>query len=106
MPNLINVFHASSSWSKNSAKAKKSQTDEERRAEVVRVLQGQIPAIALSESGREGGVGEKGDMEWGTCLVFSCLADCCREKVGEGKIEWKEVKAGWKEEFVLVQWDI
>ncbi|KAF9511263.1 hypothetical protein BS47DRAFT_1373118 [Hydnum rufescens UP504] len=91
MPNLINVFHSSSS--KNLAKAKKSQTDEERRAEVARVLQG-------------GGVGKKGDMEWGTCLVFSCLADCCREKVGEGKIEWKEVKAGWKEEFVLVQWDV
>jgi len=106
MPNLINVFHALSSLSKNSAKAKKSQTDEERRVEVARVLHGQTPAIALSESGREGGEGEKGDMEWGTCLVFSCLADCCREKVGEGKIEWKEVKAGWKEEFVLVQWDV
>ena len=34
----------------------------------------------------------KGGMEWGTCLVFSCGADC------RG--------AEWAEEAVYVQWDV
>jgi len=89
MPNLINVFRAASA----SGKEKKGkQTDEERRAEVARFLKGE------EEEG--GKTGEKGSMEWGTCMIFSCVGDCCRTEDGK-----KEVKAGWSEEFVLVQWD-
>ncbi len=41
---------------------------------------------------------EKCGMEWGTCLIFSCEKDCCRE-------DGQEVKEVWREEVVYVQWD-
>lgn len=88
MPNLINVFRSSAS--SNASNKKKKMTDEERRADVARLLAGSNDA-AVSE--------EKGDMEWGTCMVFTCLADCARGADG------KDVKAVWAEEVVLVQWD-
>lgn len=95
MPNLINVFREARKAQQSKAKAgAKTQTDEERRAEVARLLRGE----EVPEQG-------EGDMEWGTILVFSCIKDCCRaDATGDGK-GWTDVKAAWKGEHVLVQWD-
>jgi pre-rRNA-processing protein TSR4 len=41
-------------------------------------------------------------MEWGTCLVFTCEKDCCQESASAGSGELKEC---WREEIVLVQWE-
>jgi pre-rRNA-processing protein TSR4 len=41
-------------------------------------------------------------MEWGTCLVFTCENDCCMD-VEAGKK--RELKECWREEVVLVQWE-
>lgn len=60
----------------------KKLDDDARKKEIMRVLKG--------EGGDEGGEG----MEWGTCMVFACEDDCSRE---EGT---------WREEVVLVQWDV
>jgi pre-rRNA-processing protein TSR4 len=76
MPNLINIL-------KDSARGpEKHQTDEERRKEVERVLKGEKSV-------------DRTGMGWGTCMVFSCEKDCLEENV----------KDGWREELVLVQWD-
>jgi pre-rRNA-processing protein TSR4 len=71
MPNLINATTADT-------KANKYAT-EEQRVEAVRA------------SLQKGGAGR--GMEWGTCFVFSCAADCCE---GSGQ---------FVEETVLVQWE-
>ncbi|KIK65701.1 hypothetical protein GYMLUDRAFT_39202 [Collybiopsis luxurians FD-317 M1] len=77
MPNLINSLQ-----SKSDREIKMS--DEERRAVIQKVLKGGV---------------EKG-MEWGTCLVFSCENDCRVDA------DSKEMKDVWREEQVLVQWDV
>jgi pre-rRNA-processing protein TSR4 len=41
-------------------------------------------------------------MEWGTCLVFTCENDCCMDVEAAKKRELKEC---WQEEVVLVQWE-
>ncbi|KAI0343142.1 hypothetical protein BDW22DRAFT_1407066 [Trametopsis cervina] len=81
MPNLINVL------SRAGVKEQRAkQTDEERRKEVERAL--------------KGGTGvERTGMEWGTCMVFSCEQNCCLDN-------GSPVKGCWREEIVLVQWDI
>ncbi|RPD64306.1 hypothetical protein L226DRAFT_533597 [Lentinus tigrinus ALCF2SS1-7] len=79
MPNLINVLKSSQD---GNAQGKK-QTDEERRAEVLKALKGQ------NATGR--------GMEWGTCMIFSCEKDCAATSPGAGTT--------WREEYVLVQWD-
>ncbi|KAI0675435.1 programmed cell death protein 2 [Trametes maxima] len=76
MPNLINVLRTPPP-----ADAGKKLTDAERRAEVMRALKGSVAS--------------KG-MEWGTCMVFSCEKDCAGTKEG----------SSWREEYVLVQWDV
>ncbi|KAH7103804.1 programmed cell death protein 2 [Auriculariales sp. MPI-PUGE-AT-0066] len=76
MPNLINILKSSSAATK--------QTDEQRKAELERVLS------------RKGVTDERGTMEWGTCLVFSCSKDCT---------DGKEPVAIWREEHVIVQWE-
>lgn len=81
-PNLINVLKK-----KDGEKSKGNQlTDEERRKEVQKLLKG-------------GADIEKAGMEWGTCMIFSCERDCCLEG-GE------KAASCWREEFVLVQWDV
>lgn len=80
MPNLINVLKVHDA---NASDGKKRQTDEERRKEVAELLKGG------NTSGRRG-------MEWGTCIIFSCQKDCCEEKA----------KSVWREEIVLIQWDV
>jgi pre-rRNA-processing protein TSR4 len=75
MPNLINMLRPV-------GEASKKLTDEERRKAVERALKGEDKD-------------EKRGMEWGTCLIFSCLKDCC---VNE--------KEGWMEEEVYIQWDV
>ncbi|TBU60893.1 programmed cell death protein 2 [Dichomitus squalens] len=77
MPNLINVLRSGP----NDAQA--TMTDEERRAEVLKVLKGQ------DAYGRR-------EMEWGTCMIFSCEKDCAVHEVAG---------TTWREEYVLVQWD-
>ncbi len=77
MPNLINVLGS------NQVEGKRSMTDEERRAEVLKALK------------RQGTSGRRG-MEWGTCMVFSCENDCAARN---------EAGSTWREEYVLVQWD-
>ena len=83
MPNLINVLK--SSKNKGKGTTKKEQTDEERRKEVERLL--------------KGGDVERAGMEWGTCLIFSCENDCCVE-------DGTQAKSCWREEEVLIQWDL
>ncbi|KAF5393794.1 hypothetical protein D9757_000383 [Collybiopsis confluens] len=80
MPNLINILRDSS----NKSESKKKMSDEERHAAVQKMLKGGT---------------EKG-MEWGTCMVFSCENDCRVDADG------KELKNVWREEHVLVQWDV
>jgi len=80
MPNLINVLVPAATGIKN-------QTDEERRAEVMRMLK------------RQAKNDEKTGMEWGTCLIFSCQTDCCSAEVDESNREC------WREEHVLIQWE-
>jgi pre-rRNA-processing protein TSR4 len=81
MPNLINVLKG------NDAEKGKNTTDEERRK-------------LLEKSLNSDKCEEKGEMEWGTCMVFSCENDCC---VGDNGSELREC---WREEVVLVQWDV
>lgn len=80
MPNLINVLKAS----QDKVEELKKQTEEERKRAVERALKG-------------------GDgMSWGTAMVFSCEKDCCISTEGERK----ELKECWREEIVLIQWDV
>ncbi|KAK7445469.1 hypothetical protein VKT23_014887 [Stygiomarasmius scandens] len=76
MPNLINVL-------RRRDEKEDKMSEEERRRAVEQALKG------------GGGKG----MEWGTCMVFSCENDCRLE----GGKETKEV---WREERVVVQWDV
>lgn len=82
MPNLINVLEKDAGEKKKG----KQPTDEERRKEVEKVLKG-------------GADVEKAGMEWGTCIIFSCENDCCVE-------DGKESRSCWREEVVLIQWDV
>ncbi|OCH91034.1 hypothetical protein OBBRIDRAFT_792748 [Obba rivulosa] len=79
MPNLINVL-ARPGAERTAEAERKKETDEERRAAVMRALKGE-------------GEGEGTGMEWGTCMVFTCKGDCAGER------------GTWREEVVLVQWD-
>ncbi|KAI0028095.1 programmed cell death protein 2 [Vararia minispora EC-137] len=76
MPNLINVVK---DYGQNVPPEVKD-TEEERREALEKLLKGK------DEDAR--------GMEWGTVLVFTCEKDCC-----------PSVKARWREEHVLVQWD-
>jgi len=78
MPNLINVIE-----DRTDGKNKKLP-DEERRKEI--------------ECALKGGPNSGRGMEWGTVMIFSCEQDCCQTESGSGK-------EGWREEFVMVQWD-
>ncbi|QRV73970.1 20S rRNA accumulation protein 4 [Ceratobasidium sp. AG-Ba] len=71
MPNMINLL-------KRQPDGIGSDDSEEGRKKLV--------AAAL---GGQGGVG----MEWGTCMVFACEADCC------------DGRECWREEEVFVQWE-
>jgi pre-rRNA-processing protein TSR4 len=64
MPNLINAVKPTV--------ATKAISDEERRKQVEKELT------------------NKGGMEWGTCMIFSCEGDC---------------ETVWAEEYVAVQWE-
>lgn len=79
MPNLINVFSTSS--------GNENLTDEQRRQAVEKAL-------------KKGDKDAHGSMEWGTCMVFSCENDCCLDE------HKKESKEAWREEYVLIQWDV
>lgn len=81
MPNLINVLRHI-----DEDKTKK-MTDDERRKVVEKAL-------------KSGDAEEKRGMEWGTCLVFSCENDCCATDDGF------EAREAWREEFVMIQWDV
>ncbi|KAI0691233.1 programmed cell death protein 2 [Cytidiella melzeri] len=81
MPNLINVLKKT-----GEEKEKTKQSDAERRKEVEKVLKGGTNL-------------ERAGMEWGTCIVFSCEKDCCVEAE-------RDVQSCWREEVVLVQWDV
>lgn len=101
MPNLINVLRQARRAREDpdtgdGRKKKKTQTDEERRASVARLLRGEA-----NDSRDE--AAEYGDMEWGTCIVFSCAQNCCRTKSANGN--WSEAQVVWKDEYVLIQWD-
>lgn len=93
MPNLINVLKASSA-SAPTGENKTAETDKQRMKEIGRVLKGG-PADEESRG-----------MEWGTCMVFSCEKDCCVEDGGDKGNAPKAAKECWREEIVLVQWDM
>ena len=92
MPNLINIIRAASN------PIRKILTDEERKADLARVVKGPETG-AKSDTGLE----IKEDMEWGTCMIFSCISDCCRRRNSNGV--WADVDSCFSEEVVLVQWD-
>lgn len=114
MPNLINVIRAAKKASSSKDKKdssgksapKKAQTDEERKAEVARLLLGDSAASKAGDPASE----VEGDMEWGTVLVFSCTKDCCRVlRTGDdakSRGGWEDAQAAWKDEYVLIQWDV
>ena len=83
MPNLINVLKKAD---ENKGKEKEKQSDEARRKEIEKQLKSSADV-------------EKVGMEWGTCFVFSCEKDCCVEA-------GTDLKSCWREEVVLVQWDV
>lgn len=83
VPQLINVLRPSSlstTGAPPEQPKKGAQTEEERRAEIMRLAKGEAR-----------GDGEAGEMEWGTIMVFSCKNDC----VGVGEewvgVEWEAV---------------
>jgi pre-rRNA-processing protein TSR4 len=103
MPNLINVIRSARlASSSKSNKTTKSQTDEERKAEVARLLN---LTVGESKAETETDSEIEGDMEWGTILVFSCIKDCCKAKASAANGKWVDVQAAWKDEYVVVQWD-
>lgn len=79
MPNLINVL-----WEHGFGTDR--LTDEQRKQLVEKVLKGQ----------EIDGDGSR-IMDWGTCMVFSCEKDCCKDADG------REAKECWREEVVLIQ---
>jgi pre-rRNA-processing protein TSR4 len=78
VPQLINVLRPSSlsTTGKANTDEGKKQTEEERRAEIIRLAKGEAR-----------GDGEAGEMEWGTIMVFGCSGDC----IGVGE-EWVGVE--------------
>ncbi|CAK9786419.1 hypothetical protein CC85DRAFT_287109 [Cutaneotrichosporon oleaginosum] len=78
VPQLINVLRPSSlsTTGKPPAGNAKVQTEEERRAEILRLAKGEAR-----------GEGDAGEMEWGTVMVFGCEGDC----IGVGE-EWVGVE--------------
>ncbi|BEJ12031.1 hypothetical protein CspHIS471_0204910 [Cutaneotrichosporon sp. HIS471] len=78
VPQLINVLRPTSLSTTGKAEAgkDKAQTEEERRAEILRLAKGEAR-----------GDGEAGEMEWGTVMVFGCEGDC----IGVGE-EWVGVE--------------
>jgi pre-rRNA-processing protein TSR4 len=91
MPHLIDSLRSPSGDEVRNGK----QSLEERQKEVERLVKG-----------LKGGVepGEVTGQEWGTCLVFTCEDDCCLEQNEKGE-HW-ETRACWREEVVLVQWEL
>lgn len=85
MPHVLNVLKA------ENPPANTKQTDEERRQEVLRALQGVKGGVKETETT---------GMEWGTCHIFACEDDCCVEDDGKNRAQ-----TCWREEHVLVQWD-
>jgi len=79
MPNLINVLRPKEKAA--------PQTDEDRRK-------------AVEEALKKGNKDDRRTMEWGTAMVFSCENDCCLDA------DNKEAKYTWREEEVLLQWDV
>jgi pre-rRNA-processing protein TSR4 len=80
MPNLINVLRVPDKVETG------KMADGERRKMVEKVLKSR-------ESDGEGARG----MDWGTCMVFSCEKDCCRD------LDGKEAEECWREEVVSIQ---
>jgi pre-rRNA-processing protein TSR4 len=76
MPNLINVLASQ-------GEGMKSVKEREKRGG------------GKGNSKGDDQVDEKRGMEWGTCIIFSCEKDCS-----------DDMMECWREEFVLVQWDV
>ena len=85
MPHLINILRSSG--------AQVAQTEVERRQELQRLIN--VPGSGVASD-------EVTGLEWGTCMIFVCEADCCTEVDDKGS--W-EATSCWREEKVLVQWD-
>lgn len=92
MPYLINLLRTPSE--SDEARAA-NLTLEERRKEVERLVKGLKGGVRAEEMTGQ---------EWGTCLLFTCEDDCCMEKNEQGE-HW-EARACWREEVVLVQWEM
>lgn len=100
MPNLINVIRAARKAAVSSGAEK-----------------GMKPGSKSTTTTKINGNEDEGDgdMEWGTVLIFTCSKDCCRmlkssdggsSNGGEASKGWEDVQAAWKDEYVLVQWDV
>lgn len=83
MPNLINVLRDS---------VDDKHTDVRKLTDEQRIKAVQDALKRNKEPGSRG-------MEWGTCMIFSCVNDCCLDDGGQSD------KECWREEYVLVQWD-
>ena len=104
MPHLISLLRSTEPESKDSDKvagnSQKStgKPEKEGGANALEARRGELEDLL-----RKGGTGRS--MEWGTCMIFSCAADCAFEGVYDNKGERKEAKELWAEELVLVQWE-
>lgn len=92
MPHLINILRPSSDEDKKGAPEKSL---EERQKEVEKLVKGVRGGVSPNEIT---------GMEWGTCLVFACEDDCCIDKNEKGE-SW-EATSCWREEVVLIQWEL
>jgi pre-rRNA-processing protein TSR4 len=92
MPHLINFLRTTSQGGEREGA---KQTLEERQKEVERLIKGLHGGVSPNEVTGQ---------EWGTCLIFVCEDDCCVEKNEKG--EFWEARSCWREELVLVQWEL
>ncbi|CAG8659657.1 12757_t:CDS:2 [Acaulospora colombiana] len=60
-----------------------------------------MPNLINSLKRPDGSVSDN-QMEWGTCLIFTCEKNCCQEPTSAASGELREC---WREEVVLVQWE-
>lgn len=96
MPNLINILK-NTITSTAIATSDQPGDQDQRRKKTREQMDGERKK-AVEEALKGGGDG----MSWGTVMIFSCEKDCCYVNADMGE----ESKECWREECVLVQWDM
>ncbi|EKM81971.1 hypothetical protein AGABI1DRAFT_112151 [Agaricus bisporus var. burnettii JB137-S8] len=96
MPNLINILK-NTITSTAIATSDQPGDQDQRRKKTREQMDGERKK-AVEEALKGGGDG----MSWGTVMIFSCEKDCCYVTADMGE----ESKECWREECVIVQWDM